>query len=133
MFRVWLLSLSLMACQNLWAQECVDANGKDLLSEPEEFNLLIESAKSCYEAVQLAEACAWGSSMDAVTAGTAYGVCEKELQENKPTQKLESLLFEMQTACAEKYEGMEGTLYISMQAYCSLSAIEWVLNIASEE
>jgi hypothetical protein len=33
--------------------------------------------------------------------------------------------------CNKKYEAEQGTMYLSMNAYCALSAIQWIINIAT--
>lgn len=126
-----LILVLMVFAQNLMAAECVDSTGKDIISQPEVFTPLIEKAKSCYEAVEMAEACAWGSSIDVSTAATAYTVCEVELSAQNPTEKLTSLLETMEGSCAAKYENEEGSMYRSMHMYCNLSAIEWITTLAT--
>lgn len=123
--------LAFIALSTASAIECADQNGQDIYSQPEVFTALIEKSETCYEATQLAEACAYGSSMDVMTAGTAYGVCEKELAAQNPSKKITKLLNDMQKECSEKYDKEEGTMYRSMNAFCQLSALEWILNIAT--
>lgn len=126
-----LLVSSFVFSQNSFAEGCVDSSGQDIFNQPEVFFGIIEKSESCYEAVQMAEACAYGSSLDVSTAGVAYGICEKELQAQKPGKELTKLLSTMQTSCSEKYDKEQGTMYRSMNAFCQLSALEWVLNIAT--
>ena len=114
-----------------FAVECVNSKGEDIFNQPEAFQDLIEKAESCYAAKSLAEACAYGSSLDVSTAGLAYGVCEAELQKNSPAENLTSLLSTMNGICDKKYENEQGTMYRSFNAFCRLSAIEWILNIAT--
>ena len=115
----------------VFAADCLDSKGADISSQPEVFTSLIENAESCNEAVKMAEACAWGSSLDVFTAGTAYTVCDKELQKEKPTEVVSALLNSMMNTCNDKYENEEGTMYRSFNAYCHLSAVEWILDIAT--
>ncbi len=131
MLKSALFVLTILFSQLVASAECIDANGEDIYSRPEIFSVLIENSETCYEAKQLAEACAYGSSLDAMTAGLAYGVCESELQAQDPSQELVKLLTKMEGLCADKYEQMDGTMYISMNAFCYLSSIEWILNIAT--
>lgn len=114
-----------------FAGECVDKNGTDITNQPEVFQDLIEKSKTCYEAKALAEACAYGSSIDVTTAGLAYLVCEAELNSNKPAKKLTDMLTKMNSLCAQKYDNEQGSMYRSFKAYCSLSAIDWILGIAT--
>lgn len=125
--------VALLVSQNLFANECVDANGNDISAQPEIFTELIKNEKSCYNASTMAEACAWGSSLDVMTAGAAYEVCETELQQQNPNPELLILMSLMQKACTQKYENQEGTMYRSINAYCHLSAIKWIVNIAIEK
>lgn len=111
--------------------ECLNEKGEDILDQPEVFTALIQKAESCYQAKTLAEACSWGSTIDVYTVDAAYGVCDRELQQQKPSEKLTQLLTAMENTCAEKYQNQSGSMYLSMNAYCHLSAIEWVLNIAT--
>jgi hypothetical protein len=126
-----ILVMCVVSSQNGLAAECVDSNGQDVFLHPEVFFGIIEKSDSCYEAVQMAEACAYGSSLDVSTAGVAYDICEKELQAQKPNKELTKLLKTMQTSCSDKYYKEEGTMYRSMHAFCQLSALEWVLNLAT--
>ncbi len=128
---VAVLVMCLVSSQNGLAAECVDSNGQDIFTQPEVFFGIIEKSESCYQAVEMAEACAYGSSLDVATAGAAYGICEKELNAQNPAKELTVLLTTMQTTCSEKYDKEEGTMYRSMNAFCQLSALEWVLNIAT--
>jgi len=110
---------------------CVDANGVDIDNNPEAFIPLIAAQKSCYEAATLANACAWGSSMDVTTAGTAYDVCATELATYKPSKKTRFQLYTMRQQCVDKYSNIQGTMYMSMDAFCQLEAIQWIIGIAS--
>jgi hypothetical protein len=114
-----------------FAAECVNEKGEDIYNQPDAFQALIEKADSCYSAKSLAEACAYGSSLDIQTAGAAYGVCATELAKENPSKKLTGLLSNMNQMCDKKYEKVDGTMYRSMNAFCRLSAVEWILGIAS--
>lgn len=140
MSRAILILVTLFFTQNLFAVECVDKDGNDIYNEPEKFLSIIENSSSCYEATQMAEACARGASLDVQTAGTAYLVCQNELDKYLPVVKdnkspkviapERALLANMNNMCQVKYEKAEGTMYLSMNAFCKLSAINWVVNIA---
>jgi hypothetical protein len=131
MLRSMLLFLALSFSQCAFTMECVDQDGTDIFFQPEVFTALIENSNSCYQASILANSCAYGSAIDVMTAGTAYSVCNKELMGHNPSQELLSLLTKMQTLCSNKYEQMDGSLALAMNAFCYLSSIEWVLGIAS--
>ncbi len=134
MFKILVVPALVLAFANSsFAGECVDKKGKDITQTPEVFQQLISEAGSCYEASDLAKACAWGSSLDVSTAGAAYDVCHKELTTAKPSKELTDLLTKMTSLCGQKYRNEEGTLYRSMHAYCNLSALVWVVNLANPE
>jgi len=127
------LTIALMAFTTTsFAQDCVDSSGNDISGEPDAFYEIISNAGSCYQASQLAQACAWGSSLDVQTAGAAYDVCDDELKSLEPSDKLTSLLKQMGNACSEKYDNEDGTMYRSMSSYCYLSAIAWIVNLATQ-
>lgn len=123
--------LSFAICSAAFSKECVNEKGEDIYNQPEVFQALIEKSASCYEAESLAEACAWGSSLDVMTAGTAYGVCEAELNAQKPKKDILNTLNKMKSLCTKKYEHQDGTMYRSMNAFCHLNALSWTVNIAT--
>lgn len=131
--KSFLIALLTLTSTASFAQDCVDADGNDILNKPEVFHDLIDKAESCYAATNLAEACAWGSSLDVTTAGKAFDVCTMELSNNNPSRKLTKLLTTMRETCTETYDKHEGTLYRSMNAYCHLSAINWINNLSGEK
>lgn len=130
MLKFLLVSVMMVSSQ-VFAAECVDNEGNDIMNQPEVFQALIEKSTYCYEAVQLAEACAWGSSLDVSTAGLANNVCTQELEQQKPSDDLLQLQVTMSQKCVEKYEKEDGTMYRSMEAYCHLSVVEWILSLAT--
>lgn len=123
--------MALMTASLSFGAECVNEKGEDIYNQPEVFISLIEKAESCYAAQELASACAYGSSLDIQTAGAAYGVCEAELAKTNPSKELTDLLAGMKNKCNEKYADAQGTMYRSMNSFCHLSAIDWILGIAS--
>ncbi len=126
-----LLAIIMIASSVTFGAECVNEKGEDIYNQPEVFMAMIEKADSCYSAKSLAEACAYGSSLDIQTAGAAYGVCEAELTKTNPAKNLTDLLTGMNSLCNKKYENEDGTMYRSMNAFCRLSAVEWILGVAS--
>lgn len=126
-----LIAVTLLVGSVSFGAECVNEKGEDIFNQPEVFQAMIEKADSCYAAKNLAEACAYGSGLDVSTAGTAYGVCAAELQKNKPSKKLTDTLSSMNSMCNKKYANEDGSMYRSMNAFCQLSAVEWILNIAT--
>lgn len=131
MTSIFLTAFLLLASTVSLASNCVDSQGRDILNQPDIFLQQIHNSGSCSEASELAQACSWGSSIDVKTAGTAYAKCETELNLQSPSTEITDLLSTMNSACNKKYESAAGTLYLSMNAYCHLSAIEWIVNLAS--
>jgi hypothetical protein len=82
----------------------------------------VKAAKTCKTSAALAEACAFGSSADVGIAGAAYEKCEHEVgQHLTPAQK--KALEAARHKCTKEYAHQEGTMYLSMNAFCNLSAI----------
>ena len=71
----------------------------------------------CGEALNRASECSWGSSADGQIAGAAITVCEsKFLSKLSATEK--AGYSKLQGRCGKKYEGQQGTMYRSMEAFC---------------
>jgi len=83
----------------------------------------VEAAKSCYEATQLAETCAWGSSFDVGLAGAAGAICEKDFKKITKVDKLTK--DHMIKRCRDKYKKAEGTLALSMHSFCNLEVYKF--------
>jgi hypothetical protein len=113
------------------ANECVDSEGQDIFRDPGVCIQMIQKAQSCYQASKIAEACAHGTSLDVRTAGEAYQVCAAELDGYKPNRVLKAQLLAMNKLCQKKFEKESGTMFRSMEAFCYLSAIRWIISIAS--
>lgn len=80
---------------------------------------LATNASSCYEASEIVDACALGASGDVYTVGAAIDRCQKDFPVMTPEYQ-QNFSF-LNNKCTEKYESMEGTLYLSMNAFCHLS------------
>lgn len=133
MVKIFTILLSLFFISStVFADGCV-VNGVDVSNDPVVFSKAIETSETCYEAAKLAEACAWGSSLDVQTVSLAYDICSKELDSYNPDKKILTLLDDMKDTCNQKYVNMEGSMYRSMMSYCHLSALQWILNIAYYE
>lgn len=127
-----LLSLLIFATTSMaMAVECVDAKGNDITNQPEVFQELISKKKNCNEAAELARACAWGSSMDVSTVVTATTVCDDQLNKLAPQKADLDLLTAMYNRCEAHHDADGGTLAQSVTAYCSLSAIVFVVNLVT--
>lgn len=88
----------------------------------------IASAETCYEASNLAESCAWGSTADLATTSAAISVCARAYEEkiSRPDNAMLMALFEK---CDAKYEGQDGTLYRSMNGFCRLEVSKLFSNL----
>jgi hypothetical protein len=106
--------------------------GKDISSDADAIITAVAAQPTCWEATRLAESCEWGSSIDVQIAGTASEKCGAELKKNKPTKADSALLTSMFNACNAKWAKKEGTMYLSFNAFCQLKAVEWMVNLTSE-
>lgn len=80
----------------------------------------IKQAQTCYAASRIAEDCSYGSSVDSFFVGLAVDIC---LAETTATEaQKEAILLPLVQGCTDKYEGMQGTVYISARAFCALNA-----------
>lgn len=102
-------------------------NGKEL-TNGEEIVSGVAAQETCWESVKLAKNCSWGSSFDLQITAPAVEKCEAELNASNPKASDLALLTSMQDRCTERYSKEQGTMYISMNAYCQLSALEWMVN-----
>lgn len=113
--------------------KCVDEKGKDISGNLSTIASEIAKKETCDTASDLAESCAWGSTADIQITASASRVCSMELEKNKPSQKLKSILTDLVSACHEKYKEMQGTMYVSLDHYCALSALRLVTDISDRE
>ncbi len=84
----------------------------------------------CFQAKEIANQCAFGSSRDLKTAGAATAVCLKEA--GKLSSADQSLLAVMENRCNQTYENQQGTMYQSMNAFCHLDAVSFIRNLQSD-
>lgn len=87
--------------------------------------------KSCAEADELATECAMGSSGDTQIAGAASSICQHDFAANKDDK---ALFGKLSKRCAAKYAKSQGTLYLSMAAFCELGVAKLLsgLNLAPD-
>ncbi len=76
----------------------------------------IEQAGYCSNAVNIAKACAFGSSIDAQFVGAAIGVCSQSFDDMPASVDADYLA--LLERCDAKYQNEEGT--ISIAAFCQL-------------
>ncbi|MEK2690828.1 hypothetical protein [Bdellovibrio sp. GT3] len=127
-----LITLSALLITSMaMAKECVDAQGNDILNQPQAFRELIEKSNNCHEAVELARACAWGSMVDVYTAGAAYEVCHTQFSKMNPDKADSALLVSMSERCVAHHDNEGGTMAKSTTAFCHMNAIEFVVNLVT--
>lgn len=92
----------------------------------------ISVAPGCHEAINVAEACAWGSSRDVSITAAAQKVCDnKELK--KISKADTGLLKQMQTRCQSACNPRtDGTMCISQISFCSLTATQFIASFYYE-
>ena len=83
----------------------------------------------CFQAKEIANQCAFGSSRDLETAGAATEVCLKEA--GKLSSADQNLLAVMENRCNQTYANQQGTMYQSMNAFCHLDAVSFIRNLQS--
>ena len=128
-----LLAVLSMA-SNAFARACIDADGNNIFDEPEVFQDLIRGQKTCTEAVELARACAWEDALDVESVSAAREVCLLDLlMYDKTDVDTTKLLEQMEKACDQKYKREKGPFYLSMNEFCRLSALEWIVKFATTE
>ena len=92
---------------------------------------LATNATSCYDASAVVEACALGASGDGFTVSAAITRCEKDIPAK--TRRESRTYKYLNKKCDDKYEGMDGTMYRSMNAFCHLSVTKLYVEILSKE
>lgn len=108
----------------------MDANGNLVCPQKiEDIVTLIQSRNSCFEVVDVATKCAWGSSADLQIAGAAREVCLKEA--GAISKADQALLARMDKRCAASVKGQQGTMYMSIAAFCRLKAADFINGVQS--
>ena len=120
MMKVLLIALAICSFSAFAAEEC-SPDAAVVISQ-------ISAKKSCYEASQLAQECAWGSNVDIQIASAAGEVCTKEMGKLKASDA--KLLTTMRERCTSSHMNVPGSLARSANAFCHLSAIEFMNGIA---
>ncbi|MDA8793576.1 hypothetical protein N9N67_10025 [Bacteriovoracaceae bacterium] len=113
-----------------YSSDCVDSDGKDIHEDGDLIIKEISRIKNCYRAVDLAKNCSWGATRDVGTVIAASEVCEKKFKKNKPSPILHGYQQIMVNACNNHYENLEGTIYLSLNAYCKLDALLFVYKLS---
>jgi len=85
----------------------------------------------CGEAINIATQCAFGSSRDLEIVSAAKAVCLKEA--GNLSREDQNLLAMMERRCNQAYENQAGTMYMSMNAFCHLQAVDFIRNVQPEE
>lgn len=114
------------------SSKCIDSTGRDISTNLDVINEEISKKESCFQAVQMAESCAWGSSADVGITSSASNICTKEFESNSPSKELFSLLSSMKSLCVERYKKSDqGTLHLSVMSFCFLDALKWVTDVSA--
>ena len=79
----------------------------------------IKAAKDCEDGAAIAEACALGASGDTSIAPVAERKCGLDFW-TRLTAQDKRVYSALQAKCDAKYGQMEGTMYISANAFCRL-------------
>lgn len=87
----------------------------------------INLTSSCYQASEVAKACAWGSSVDVGFVAAASEKCIKEV--GAISKKDKRLLKTLNKRCNKTYASKQGTMFQSMNAFCQLDALTFVVNV----
>jgi hypothetical protein len=131
--KILTLTLSaLLLSLSAQAADCVDGNGNDISRNPVAIIERIAAESYCFDAVEFAIACSYGTSIDEHIAGAAKRVCRSQLEQSKPSRENLELLSRMENACAEIWLKKEGTMYVSINAFCELRAVEWMTTLNAE-
>jgi hypothetical protein len=112
--------------KSLSSLSCVNSGGDDISTDLDGIIEEINQTKICFQAVYMARNCAWGSSADVGITSAASNICMSEFKKNQPSAESLSVLKNMQSLCSQKYEKLQGTLYVSANAHCYLNALSWV-------
>lgn len=121
-------ALGLLACGLAGvaaARECPVTPSENYLDR---VTVSITNAASCREAAAVAEACALGASGDVVIAGAAQQRCERELGTLNASQQ-RTYAAQLQR-CEHKYAAQQGTMYLSMTAFCKLQVTQSMVGRA---
>lgn len=75
------------------------------------------TGKSCADAARIAETCALGVSSDVQIASAAAKVCRADFASRRDDV---ALFAQLAKRCEAKFAKQDGTMYVSMEAYCEL-------------
>jgi len=103
-----------------FSQDCPVAG-----TDPDKISAAISGASSCGTAADIANACAWGSSIDTQFAGAAGEVCGGETGELSTADA--AIHTQLIDACNALYTEGSGTLQLSVAAMCRLQ-VDVVFN-----
>ena len=92
--------------------------------------LIQASDIACFQAVNIANDCALGSAEDLKIAGAASNVCLKEAGTLSASDT--KLLAAMKDRCNQTFKDKSGTLYLSLNAFCQLKAVEFIRNVQAD-
>jgi hypothetical protein len=116
--RAILLLMAFLSAGSAFAIDCpVKERGPDYIDN---VGRAIKAAQSCEDGAAIAEACAFGASGDSAIAPVAERKCGLDFWQ-KLSAADRQVYNGLQARCDAKYKDMEGTMYISANAFCRLS------------
>jgi hypothetical protein len=83
----------------------------------------------CNDAINIASQCAFGSSRDLEITGAAKVLCLKEA--GKLSNEDQKLLNTLEERCNKTFSKLQGTLFLSLNAFCHLQAASFIRNVQS--
>lgn len=110
------LGLAVVSFQAFAADCPVQFGNEDYLDK---VSNAINAAESCEQGAAVAEACALGASGDVVTVPVAEQKCAQDFA-TKLSDADKNIYSSLQAKCDEKYQDMQGTMYLSFNAFCHL-------------
>ncbi len=123
-----ILSFSLFSLSAFAVENCPVDFGDDYL---EKVATLATNSDSCYQARDIVNVCALGASGDVYTVGAAIRRCQRDIP--AMSKKDQETYVYLEKKCNDKYASMEGTMYLSMNAFCHLSVAELFVGLLSKE
>jgi hypothetical protein len=91
----------------------------------------ISQTSSCEAAAKMAESCALGASGDLKIAPAAVQKCEADFVSKMDSEETKTYK-NLRTRCQTKYENQQGTIYLSMMAFCQLNVSRLFSSLYTE-
>lgn len=107
-------------------------NGVDISADDAAIVAAIGAQEFCFQAVVFAEKCGSNQGGDIRFINAAISKCEARLRTLTPSQTDLNNLSNLKVACNRKWHGREGTQYQSINGFCKLRALSWMMNLLDE-